>query len=407
MSQNELPDIDTRAASQSPPAQDELVKLLRLVVGLVVRSEDNKEHVNAMQSLPYDDQVTMMSIVESLLADPAQTPSQEGAQDAKVCVRTGAADIPEEMEKEIQALRCDFERATERCQIQHERLVTMEAELQRVQEEHQQLDQLVESLREVERERDALRDKHDEWRHMAELTKKQERQLDVLRDRVGETAELRRQVRELESKNTELTNAVNSAANRSAMDLTDKNWSERRAMERKYAELLEAHETVCRDRDKLECRCCKLEEQRRTDQEQLSTLFARIRSLELDESLHMLSLVPETREPPAAEPVRKAALEAELKQLQNEQDRLPSSDNENHSHAVIAPIFSDTKLMRDQARLKEAETRKLLSQLEKKMDEEDVVLLADIITESFAQQDLLYQRLQATSEELDKVRGRS
>ncbi|WFD24367.1 hypothetical protein MEQU1_003066 [Malassezia equina] len=277
--------VDIQAAKARPPNDQELVKLLRLVVGLVVRSEDNNEHVNAMQSLAYDDQVTMMSIVESVLADVPQSPPLEAA--------TTPA-VPDQAAQEIEALQRDLERANKSYQAQHERLVTVEADLQRVQEEHHRLDQLVASLRDVERERDALQDQQDEWKHMAEQSKKQARQLDVLRDRTEKAADLRRQVKELESRNSELATALADATDRSASDLMEKHRSAHRLSERKYAQLEEAHEMLVHERDTLEARCYKLEEQRRTDQKQLDTLLERIRTLELDAGVLVPTLAEET-----------------------------------------------------------------------------------------------------------------
>ncbi|WFD20692.1 hypothetical protein MCAP1_002943 [Malassezia caprae] len=331
-----LPDIDIQAAAQSPPSQEELVKVLRLVVGLVVRSEDNNEHVNAMQSLVYDDQVTMMNIVETVLADFAQIP-KEDAQDAAT-----VSPVAPDAAQEIEALQRDLERANERCQTQHERLVAVEVELQRVQDEHQQLDQLVTSLRAAERERDTLRDKQDEWRHMAELMKKQDRQLDTLRTRAEEAAELRRQVRELESANTELSNSAGVAAERSASDVMDKHRSAIRASERRLTELQEAHETVCKERDELESRCEKLEEQRRTDQEQLQTLLERVQSMELEQGMHSVSLAEEISETSSAMP-RQANASVDPRQADLDTVR-PSSS----AHAILAAALSDTKTMQEQ-----------------------------------------------------------
>lgn len=394
-----LPDIDIQAAAQSPPSQDELVKVLRLVVGLVVRSEDNNEHVNAMQSLAYDDQVTMMSIVESVLGDLAQMPG-EFTRDAATAVPAVA---PSDAVKEMEALQCDLRRTNERYQVQHERLVAVEAELQRIQDENQQLDELVTSLRVVERERDALRDEQDEWKHMAELVKKQERQLDMLRGRVEEAAELRRQVRELESRNTDLFKSADMAAERSSSDLMDKHRSATRATERRLTELQEAHEAVCQERDDLESRCHKLEEQRLTDQEQLHTLLERVRLLELGRGVHSVSLAEEVNESSSAMPGPDNALDVDP--LQVELDALRSRASSHDLHAVFASVLSDTKTMREQARTREAEACRRLSQIKCKMDKEDVELLANLVKEPCTEYDLLYEHLQACSKVLDTVCG--
>ena len=57
----------------------ERLRLLRLVLGIVVKSDDNDAHIAAMQSLPYNEQVVMMQVVESVLTEldrpAAETPA--------------------------------------------------------------------------------------------------------------------------------------------------------------------------------------------------------------------------------------------------------------------------------------------------------------------------------------------
>ncbi|WFD28322.1 hypothetical protein MNAN1_003331 [Malassezia nana] len=314
------------------PTDDELVKVLRLVVGLVVRSEGNDQHVHAMQSLSYEDQMTMMNLVESVLASVEPSDSAEPLEGIEADATTSSSS--QAAAQEIAALQRDLDRMNESYQVQHERLVSVEAELQRVQDEHRQLDQLVASLHQVERERDALRDEQEEWRLMVEQSKKQERQLEMLRARAEEATELRRQVKELKSKNKALAHDMANEADRSASDLREQHRSAARKSERMYAELEEAHEAVTQERDVLEARCYQLEEQRRADQKQLDTLLERVRTLDLEMGSLAPTLADETGElaPLETEPQGGSEPEGPVAQLANDwqgvrlADEAPSRD---------------------------------------------------------------------------------
>ena len=166
-----------------------------MVLGVIAKSEANDAQIHAMQTLPYDDQMVLMRVIERVLAagdarDDA-TPTPDAADTSLV------ADA-----REVDALRRELAKQTERATLYQDQLASVEAHLQRVTEEHGEMAAELPTLRERERERIALRDQLDEWRPLVELSKRHEAQLAKYRERLDEMGTLRRELQALRAERT-------------------------------------------------------------------------------------------------------------------------------------------------------------------------------------------------------------
>lgn len=318
----------------------ERLRLLRLVLGIVVKSDDNDAHIAAMQSLPYNEQVVMMQVVESVLTEldrpAAETPA------------------PGPAAAELDALRRDAARHSDRAADFHEQLTSAEAHLDRLSSENKALTAELATVRAAVRERDALRDELDELRHLADQSKRQERALDKLRERAEMANELRRQVRELEQQNAEL---AGQAKDPSAPDTAR---VDQHRTERRVAELEDSCETLANERDALAARC---------------------KELELVRATHRAA------------------------------DDAPSGDSAADIAGSLAAVQAEITALRNNAESKEHEAQALLCRLEKKLSEKgsgkwakDVRPVRGLLTESFRLSDRILQRLQDCWDRTNKVR---
>ena len=163
-----------------------------------------------------------------------------------------------------------------------------------------------------------MRDLLDEYKPMIDAYKKQERTLGKLRERAEETLELKRQVKELETKNAELVEQASDAVDRSASDFAGKQRAVSLKSDRKYAQLEDQHAELVKERNVLQAQFALLEDKRHQDQIQLQSLLERVRSLEVDDTHHHDTL-PD-------------ALRSSVSQVEHTQDPLPITRNVEKSH---------------------------------------------------------------------------
>ena len=207
-----LPVIDIKGASKErSPSKSDLLKLLRLVLVIVLKSDHNDDQVNAMQTLPLDEQIIMKQVVEDVLSD--YTSSDMTPPTTKEPMEGGAS------REELNSLHRDVELGKQRLSDCQDQLAHAESHVDRVTTENKELLSQLSMLRQIQHERDALRDQLDEAKPMLEAYKKQERSLSKVRERAEEATDLKRSVKELEKQIAELMEQSSEAADRSASQL--------------------------------------------------------------------------------------------------------------------------------------------------------------------------------------------
>ncbi|WFD40278.1 uncharacterized protein MJAP1_003264 [Malassezia japonica] len=193
----ELPKVDTKAAGRKPPAEEELAKLMRLVLGAIAKSPDNDAQISAMQSLPYADQMVLMRVIESVLATlqaPQEAEEVEAAPDTSTDMNL----------RELENMRRELAKKTELVNLHQDQLASAEAQIERLTEENKEMNAVLPGLRDSERERDTFRDQLDEWRPIIEQSKRQEAQIEKYRSRLEETSDLQRELQDLRSSEQDL-----------------------------------------------------------------------------------------------------------------------------------------------------------------------------------------------------------
>ena len=408
---HKLPTIDIPASSSKKKqaiATSELLKLLRLVLGIVLKSDNNDEQVRAMQDLSLDEQVTMKNVVEDVLAN---FPSPEDAHFSENNEKNSDAN---QYRQELNALRRDLARANERVSQYHEQLGHIESEFERATTENKELASQLASFRSLEQERNTMRDLLDEYKPMIDAYKKQERTLGKLRERAEETLELKRQVKELETKNAELVEQASDAVDRSASDFAGKQRAVSLKSDRKYAQLEDQHAELVKERNVLQAQFALLEDKRHQDQIQLQSLLERVRSLEVDDTHHRDTL-PD-------------ALRSSVSQVEHTQDPLPITRNVEKSHdaqllgqvqsaqhssrqnvgygtldlgTTLAAVQADITAMRNNNTSRRSEIEHLLRKLEKKWPKDagksstkDIKNVSNLLADSFQHENLVLERLQ-------------
>ena len=237
-----LPVIDIKEASKErSPSKSDLLKLLRLVLVIVLKSDHNDEQVNAMQTLSLDEQLIMKQVVEDVLSD--YTSSDTTPPTTKEPIDGGAN------REEVITLRRDVELGKQRLSDCQDQLAHTESHVDRVTTENKELLSQLSALRQIQHERDALRDQLDEAKPMLEAYKKQERSLSKVRERAEEATELKRSVKELEKQIAELMEQSSEAADRSASQLAEQHRSVTLKSDRKYTELVEEHTQLAHEHE--------------------------------------------------------------------------------------------------------------------------------------------------------------
>lgn len=204
-----------------------------MVLGVIAKSEANDAQIHAMQTLPYNDQMVLMRVIERVLA-AGDAHGSAPAPDADTSLVADA--------HEVDALRRELAKQTERATLYQDQLASVEAHLQRVVDEHGEMAAELPTLRERERERIALRDQLDEWRPLVELSRRHEAQLAKYRERLDEMGALRRELQTLRAERAQTKGAgttTDTAPSAAASTLL----LERQlaALQEEHAELQQAH----------------------------------------------------------------------------------------------------------------------------------------------------------------------
>lgn len=387
--QDILPVIDIKGASKkrSPP-DSELLKLLRLVLVIVLKSDHNDEQVNAMQDLSLEEQMTMKHLVEDVLSDYKSydtTPptSMEPINDSA-------------SREELETLHRDVEMARQRFSDCQDQLTNAELHVEHVTAENKELLSQLSMLRQIQHERDSIRDQLDEAKPIVEAYKKQERSLSKVRERAEEATELKRSVKELEKQIAELKEQSSEAADRSASQLAGQHRSATLKSNRMYADLMEEHTQLGHKHEELKLQLEKLMDERQQDQTQMHSLLERVRTLEVD--------IPHDELTPSLH----------LETQHQEFDAISSPEEDTTSPADVTAMMeavkADVTALRNNLTSKRSEAENLLRKLEKKVPKEagkssakDIKNICDLLTDSFHHEDLVMQRLERCWDHVNTV----
>ena len=124
--ENDVPYVDT---AHGTPSEAELAQLLRLVLGVIAKSEANDAQIHAMQTLPYEDQMILMRVIEATLAG-ADAPETEAPEaDTSIVADT----------KELETVRRELAKQTELATLYQNQLASVEAHLERIAEENKEM----------------------------------------------------------------------------------------------------------------------------------------------------------------------------------------------------------------------------------------------------------------------------
>lgn len=406
MDEDQFPVIDVKSASKKKPLNyDELLKVLRLVVDIVLKTDDNDQHVSAMQNLPVDQQVVMKAVVENIMSDTTSTEAPTTDETEVSGVVNHTSGNTEYLEKELAE---EKRRSAER----QDQLAQFETDIERLTKERDELAASNASLREVEKERDTMRDQLDEWRQIVDQSKKQEKTLEKLRERAAEAAELKRQVKELEKSQAHSNSKSTEKKDRYVSELTDKLKAEHQKLEQKIDEWEKKYSQLEKEHSTLQTDFKVLQEEKQADKDQLTSLLERVHTLEQDglprPDLDALSSTDAMTELQA----KVTQLELENKSLMDRLDSTTSSVSGSHdkSEASFADVQAEIVAMRNNSKSKETEALNLLNKLEKKWSKDgnksvgkDMKAVRDLLSESFQMDDVVIQRLQACSDQTVEV----
>ncbi|EJT97556.1 HOOK-domain-containing protein, partial [Dacryopinax primogenitus] len=255
--------VDTSSPSPSLAERErEVLKLLRLVVGVAVQGEEKEEAVGAIRELRTDQQTLMMRAIERVMA--AFPPRAEGAaEDADTSMmtdddhyyslqsarsrlqsentqlhsalqalqvqvdqlQTQASDLQAEKDdalqtarelraqaeerrgREVEAgLRGEIERLKDTLRTSEDTISSLEGQVQRQERDLSDISRRALELQEKADSAGRLKDQVDELRHAAERAQKNENVIEKYKRKLEETADLRRQVKTLTEQNTQLVN---------------------------------------------------------------------------------------------------------------------------------------------------------------------------------------------------------
>lgn len=344
--EQELPKVDTKAAGRKPPAEEELAKLMRLVLGAIAKSPENDAQIGAMQSLPYADQMVLMRVIESVLAT-LQAPQEAEEEEA-------APDISTDMnQRELESMRRELAKKTELVNLHQDQLASAEAQIERLTEENKEMNAVLPGLRDSERERDTFRDQLDESRPIIEQSKRQEVQIEKYRSRLEETSDLQRELQDLR---TNEQDPKTTAGSRSTE-------ADERAkhIERRYTSLQEEYTALESEKQRLQAHCDALEADHKADQTQMKGLMDRVQAFEIQDG-------SAKTEREAHDPDTITALRGEVSDLQQKlelstvsassrQSVQETSDSIESRESSLAAVHAEITAMRNNARSKEKEAQ--------------------------------------------------
>lgn len=256
-----MPDLNALARDSS---SSDLVKLGRLVLGIVLRSERAGDHIQAIQSLDIEDQQQLMVAIEHVMSSletigeeedgaQGQAATEEDGEDVvrganseesavklrsekeaieklylelmeshrtlqanfedKETERSEAvkelARYREEIEekRQLQAdvlMRQDIERLKEELRRSEDNLAEAESEVERLTTLSEEVTRKNEDLQKKAEEGVRLKDQMDEYRHVSEKLQRTENVIEKYKRKLEEGADIRRQLKILEEQNAEL-----------------------------------------------------------------------------------------------------------------------------------------------------------------------------------------------------------
>lgn len=328
------------------PSNDQLVKLLRMVLGAIAKSEDNDTQISAMQSLPYEHQMVLMRVIESVLAE-GKTPEQSFQEP-----ETSLLSEP----KELEQVRRELAKQIELVSLHQDQLASAEAQVERLTEENKEMAAVVRwatltklpSLRESERERDTFFGQLEEWRPIVETSKRQTAQLEKYRKRLDELTELRRETQKLRTENARLT--AKADANASAKNPKSSSGSEQDTFQDQIAQLSQQNA-------ELQARCDTLESNRIKDQNELQELNQQIQSMNLTSDVPKAEGKSHNEETITSLREEITRLQNELACLSSRSEPLQDTSTPHTRESGLAAVRADITAIRNNARSKEKEAQ--------------------------------------------------
>lgn len=376
---------------------EELCKLLRLVVRVVIKSDENAEQVGAMQQLPYEQQVTLMKTIEAALAAP---PASSHPQLSTLEEAPMAADQSTEAKHLREALA-----------LHQDQLTSAELEVERLNAENKQLRAAEQALRSCERERDALRDQMDEYRYLVDQAKKNDATLEKYQRRLDDMGDLRRRVKSLEQQNSLLIQeklALESGTNAARQSKDDAQAISAKRLKRQLEELQHRHDQLTEEHGQRQVHVASLEKQCEDNKAVIDGYLERIRALEHSPGAGA-SDVRSNDLVEAPGDTDMSSLRLEITHLQKELDARghtpdtqasaqPSISRQEYE-AGLAAVQAEITAMRNNAKSKEQEAQSLLRKLAKKKSGDgkstpkELRAVMDLLQDSFQQDDHVLQRL--------------
>ncbi|WFD44447.1 hypothetical protein MPSI1_003115 [Malassezia psittaci] len=407
-----IPTLDLNGRT---PAEDQLATLHRMIVIAIAKSEANETQISAMQSLPYEQQMILMQVIESGLSSPNQLKEEENEP---------KNNDPNLLSKEnADTLRLQLAKQKELTIMHQDQLTHAVEQLERITQENKQMAEEVRfqryltklsHLRDCEQTCKALQQQVDEWRPVVDLSKRQEAQLDQYHERLDEVTELQQEVKKLRAERSEAkkdpnTLEINRDEPRNAIALEK--------LRQECAKLQQGYKQVEQEKNELLERCKALENGEDSTQAKFDNDDVDRKSLSQPETL--------------------MSLRDEIARLQNQLESTKLVTVLDHDAAVpldpaarreshLAAIYAEITAMRNNARSKEKEaqyvsatdTRSQLRKLSKKYTSDkstssksseksvskDFRPILDLLNQSFKSDDLVMKRLEECWDAASQVR---
>lgn len=343
----EVPDLDVLARDGS---REELCKLGRLVIGIAVRSERAGEHIQAIQTLSIEDQQQLMYTIEQVMAVLQPLDSSNEETEDSVHVAGGISDVVngsqtemdmskeaqdttgptaelerlymtlldshrllqssfddlqaekeetakelarfrEEVERDrnVQAdvlMRQEIERLKSDLRRSEDNLAEAESEVERLNSATNDLTRKSEELQRKTEENVKLKDQLEELRHASDKLQRTENVMEKYKKKLEEGAEIRRQLKNLESQNVELVDrnaAIEDEYKRIAhfKPLMDSYKGQLSDLEAKVSNLQRDLNAARYDNEQVSAKLRATEDARTKEKEELDLYQERIQELEL------------------------------------------------------------------------------------------------------------------------------
>ncbi|WFD00054.1 hypothetical protein MYAM1_002800 [Malassezia yamatoensis] len=317
------------------PAEDQLAILHRMIVIAIAKSEANEIQIGAMQSLPYEQQMILMQVIESDWCGPNLSKEEEN--------EPVNNDLNSPNEEKAETLRLQLAKQKELTIMHQDQLTHAMEQLEQVTQENKQMAEELSHLRDCEQRSKVLQQQVEEWKPVVDLSKRQEAQLDQYHERLDEVTELQQEVKKLR--------AERSKAEKD-LKISESNGDEPHnvvafeTLQQGYTKLQQEYKKVEQEKNKLLERCKTLENGEESAQ-------AKFDNDDVDENS---SSHPETL----------ISLRDEIARLQNQLESTKLVSGMEHDAAMphdpaarreshLAAIHAEITAMRNNARSKEKE----------------------------------------------------